>query len=162
MTLKEWYIKNFKRDKAVIIYFVRKDRRVTQHWCELFSDNTVKVGNTGHATVIDLESAKLTTKWNIPTFWVHHTNCEAMDLEEKTPVQPKYTSSELDLIIDNDEVEKLYRASKKSALSNEGLIIIGAIVLGFLAMFYFFNTKLNAIDNKIPDPTPIVETVEEG
>ena len=159
MSLKQWYIKNFKKREAVIIYVADESGRLTRHWCIPERDNIVRVEGLPKAVVISKETMRLSTKHNIPTFVVHHSNCESLDLAD---IRVSYfTADELRLILDNDEAHKVFNASKQGSLSSEGMIILVALALGFLAMFYFFNTKLTALDDKIPDPVPIVEIIEE-
>ena len=158
MTFKEWLIKNFSKDKAVIVYFVKEDARIKKHWCIPNSDGTVSLPSINASIVITKETRYLTTKHNIPTYVAHYENCESMDL---TNLNERYlTAEQLDLIIENEELAKAYRASQKHSLSNEGMFILIALAVGFLGMFYFFNTKFKELDNKLPDPTPIVETIE--
>lgn len=157
MTLKELYISNFQRGKAVIVYVADESGRLTKHWAIPERDNTVKINGLDKAILISRETMRLSTKWNIPTFVVHHSNCETMNLDDQR--ESYYTADELKLILDNDEAHKVFSASRSGTLSNEGIIILIALVVGFLAMFYFFNTKLEAIDDKVTPP--IVETVEE-
>jgi len=158
MNLTQWIIKNFQRSKAVIIYVADEAGHFTKHWCIPEKDSTVKLEGIDKAVVITRESMRLSTKWNVPTFIVHHSNCEVMNLDDLR--ESHYTADEFRLILDNDEAHKVFSATKKSGLSSEGMTILIALVLGFLAMFNFFNTMLNDIDSKIPEPLPIVEVVE--
>lgn len=160
MSLKQWYIRNFKRNQAVIIKVVDESGHFTSHWCIPERDRTVKVEGVKKAVVINRECMLLSTRWNVPTFVVHHSNCEVMSLDDTR--EKFYDSNELRLILDNDEAHKVYNATNNGKLTTESIIIIGVMVLGFLAMFYFFNTKLNSIDYKIPDPIPVVEEVSSN
>lgn len=159
--MKQWIIKNFKRKRAVIIHLVHEDGHFTKHWCLPFKDNIVKITDTENAVVIDRTSMMLSTKWNVPTYVVHYSNCEVMllsDLRERM-----YSSAELKTIVDNNEIEKAYKATKGDKLSNEGMIILAFVVLGFIASIYFNYMKFDDLQKSLtPDPTPIVEVVEEG
>jgi len=158
MNYKQWIIKTFKRNQAVIVYVLDEAGRITRNWCIPERDKTVKIEGISKAVAISRDTMRLSTKWNIPTFFVHHSNCESMNLDDLR--ESYYTADEFRLILDNDEANKVFRASKNGALSNEGLIILVVVILGFISMFYFFNTKLGDIDNKIPEPNPIVEVEE--
>lgn len=157
MNLKQWIIKTFKKSEAVIVYVADEAGHLTKHWCIPTRDNAVKLEGVDKAVIISRESMRLSTKWNIPTFVVHHSNCEVMNLDD--PRQSYYNADEFRLILDNDEAHKVYSSTKSGTLSTEAMIILGVIVLGFGFIFYFFNTKLNEIQNVV-DPVPIVEVVE--
>jgi len=101
---------------------------------------------------------RLSTKWNVPTFIIHHNNCEYLNLEDLR--KSEYSSREFRMILDNDEAQKIFNATKKGSLTTEGTIILVALALGFLAMFYFFNTKLVDIKDSIENPVPLVEVIE--
>lgn len=159
MSLKQFYIKNFQRSKAVIVMLVHEDQRLSKHWCIKYSDNTVKITDTPHAIVIDKNARYLSTKNNIPTYLVHHSNCECILVENQKEVF--YTATELNLILEADEAKKVMNATSQGTISSEAMIILVVIVLGFLGMFYFFNTKLESIDEKVT-PAPIVEVVEDA
>lgn len=159
MSFKEWIIKTFNKSKAVIVYLKHENKRVTKHWCLLNNDNTVKITGLDFGVVISNESTYLTTKWNIPTYFVDYKNCETINLDN--PNESQYSAEEFSLILDNDEAGKIFRSTQSGVLSQENMIILVAIILGFIATFYFFNTKLVDITNRLPEPTPIVETVEE-
>lgn len=158
MNLKQWYISTFKRSEAVIIYVAHETGRITHHWCIPYIDDTVKVEGLDKAVVISRETQRLSTKWNIPTFFVHHSNCESIDLDDVK--KGYFTTKELRLILDNDEADKIFRVTDKGGLTKEATIILGVVVLGFLGMFYLFNTKMNEVKNLIVEPAPIVEVVE--
>jgi len=156
MTFNEWVIQNFKRKKAVIIYVADESGHLTKHWCIPERDNTVKIQGVPKAVLINRESMRLSTKWNIPTFVVHHTNCEVINLNDQR--QSYYNADELRLILDNDEAHKVFSASKGGRLSSDTMIILAVIVIGFLFIGYFFNTKLEAIQSAV-NPDPIVEVI---
>ena len=157
MTFKEWYIKNFNKKRAVIIYFAHETGHLTKHWCLPYRDNTVKLDGIEKAIVLSRET-QLLSEGNVPTFYVHWSNCETMNLDD---IRKSYfDADEMRLILDNDEAHKVFSATRKSSISNEGFFILIALAVGFVAMFYFFNAKFNDLNNKLADPAPIVEVVE--
>lgn len=158
MNFSQWIIKNFKKKEAVIIHVVDETGRISTNWCIPYSDNTVKVPGIHKAVAISRETRLLSTKWNIPTWVVHHENCEAMDLDNLR--ESYFTADEMRLILDSDEANKVLNAGNTGKLSNDTFILMIVIVLGFFVMFYFFNTKLNDINAKIEVETPIVEVIE--
>ena len=158
--MKQWIIKNFKRKKAVIIHLVHEDGHYTKHWCLPHKDNVVRITDTDNTTVINRESMMLSTKHNVPTFVVHYSNCEVMHLDDTR--KSHYTSDELQLIIDNNEIDKAIKASSGNKMSNETLILLVIVVFGFIASIYYNNMKFADLQEDLfPEPAVIVETVEE-
>lgn len=154
--MKQFIIKTFQKKKAVIVYVADEAGHLTQHWCVPDRDNRVRVNGLDKAVLISRETMRLSTKWNIPTFVVHHSNCESMNLDD--PRASYYNADELRLILDNEEAHNVFNSSKSGVLSNESLILLAVVILGFLFISYFFNSKLNAIQTLV-EPTAMVEVV---
>jgi len=156
MTLKEMYIKNFQKRKAVIVYMADEAGRLTSHWAiPDKTDNTVRLLGAEKAIVLHHDKMVLSTKHNIPTYIVHNSNCEPVDLQD---VQKGiYGAAEFEMILNNDMAEKIFKASTRSKITDEGKIIIGVVLLAVVALGYFMNTKFEDLKTALePEPTPIV------
>lgn len=157
--MNQWIIKTFNKDKAVIINLVHETGKVTTHWAIPNSENVVTLKRPKAAITLTKEGTHYTTARNIPTYYVKHTNCEPVNLQDiKKGV---YTTETFEVIITNNEVQKAYNSSKKSSITDEAKIIIIFMIIGFIAIGYLFNTKLKEINNSINNPTPEPEIVEE-
>lgn len=156
MNLKEMYIKNFQKRKAVIILMADESQHITKHWAiPDKGEKTVQLIGIEKTIVIHKDKMHLSTKWNIPTYIVNYKNCEPVDLSDVN--KNIYGAHELDLIVKNDMAHKVFKASSKSSLSDEGKIILIIMLVLIAALGYFMNTKFQDLETALtPDPDPIV------
>ena len=156
--MKEFIIKTFFKHKAVIVKMVDESGHIRTHWAIPEKDNVVKLIGVKKAVVLSKESMLLSTRYNVPTFLVNYKNCEPINIKEIEKGQ--YGADEFRLILDNDMAEKVFKASNRSKLSDEGKIIILVVIISVLSLGYWLNTRLLEIKDSIPQ-NPIVEVVEE-
>ena len=158
--MKEFIIKTFFKNKAVIVLMADESGHLRKHWAIPEKDNTVKLIGVQKAVVLSKESMLLSGKGNVPTFIARYNNCEPVDLKDIT--NGLYGADEFRLILDNDMAEKVFKATQNKKLSDEGKIIITVVIIVGLVLGYFLNTKLVDLQNLLtPEPNPIVEVIEE-
>lgn len=160
MNLKELYIKTFKRQDAVIIKRVSESGRITSHWVVPSPSNVVQLNEIPEAITLHKDARYLSTKWNIPTYLMTYKTCEPIKLEELDR-KSFYQADELHLILETDLAKKAYQSSEKSKVSDEIKLVLIVLIVGFIALGYYFNSQLALLQ---PDPvidpnnpTPVVE-----
>lgn len=140
--MRQWIIKRFRKKKAVRIYIINEDRRVHHYWA---------IPIDGNVTIQDM-SFKLTKddyllKDNIPTYFFNYKNATPLNLYSNKEVI--LTAQDFNLAIDTHVARDVFMATMKSKLSGDTLLILGGMVIGFLAVGYFLNDKLDAINNTL-------------
>ena len=158
MTTKEYFIKTFKKSEAVIAKRIDESGRMTTHWVIPSPDNTIRLLGQPDSFVLHKDARFLSTKWNIPTYFFTYKSCEPIALDDLKR-EHFYTSIEIDLILESDLAQKAYRSQGKGKISDEIKMVLIVLIVGFIALGYFFNSQIQNLNIDPVDPTaPIVVT----
>lgn len=150
MNLGELYIRLFRKHEAVIIKRLNESGRLTTHWAVPNPDNVVKLLDVDDGILLHKDSRLLSTKRNIPTYIVTYEDCQPITLDDLKR-KGIYSTAEIHLILENDLAQKSFKAGNKSKISDEAKLIIVVIIIGFLVLGYFLNTKLMEL-KPVPEP----------
>jgi len=157
MNMKEIYIKAFKKHKAVIIKRINESGRVTTHWAIPSPDNIVNILGLNDAIVLHSDAKLLSTKRNIPTYFVTYKDCQPLTLTDLKR-EGVYSTAKLKLILQNDLAQKAFKAGNENKISDEAKLILIVIIAGLIGLGYFLNMKIAELD-VAPAVEPIVEDV---
>ena len=156
MNMQEIYIKLFKKHKAVIIKRINESGRVTTHWAIPSPDNVVTILGLNDAIVLHSDARLLSTKRNIPTYFVTYLDCQPLTLDDLKR-EGVYSTATLKLILKNDLAQKAFKAGNQSKMSDEAKLIILVVLVGFIALGYFLNMKLEEL--ALIPVEPVIEEV---
>lgn len=140
--MRQWIIKRFRKKKAVRLYVIDENRRVHHYWT-IPSDGNVTIGNLSFKLTKD----DYLLKDNIPTYFFNHKDAEPLNLftDKKILLSPQ----DFNLAIDTHVARDVFMATMKNKISPDTLIILGGMFLGLLAVGYFLNDKLDAINQTL-------------
>lgn len=140
--MRQWIIKRFRKKKAVRLYIINENRRVHHYWT-IPIDGNVTIGGTSFKLTKD----DYLLKDNIPTYFFNYKSAGPLNLYENSKVI--LTPEDFNLAIDTHVARDIFMATMKSKISPDTLIILGAMAVGFLAVGYFLNDKLDAINRTL-------------
>jgi len=138
--MREWFIKTFMKRHAVRIYIAMPDKRLKEYWCIPKGDQ-VSIKGVG-TFVLTIDEVSLSSK-NVPTFIFNTTNPEPLDLQ--TGGKSVYSPEQFQVAIDSNIAKEIFLATKSGSISQDTMIILGVMVLGFAGLGYFITDQLKAI-----------------
>lgn len=140
--MRQWIIKRFRKKRAVRIYVITEDRRVHHYWT-IPVDGNVKIKGLSFKLTKD----DYLLKDNIPTYFFNDKDAEPLNLysDKKILLSPQ----DFNLAIDTHVARDVFSATMKKKISPDTLIILGGMFIGLLAVGYFLNDKLDAINKTL-------------
>lgn len=140
--MKEWIIKTFMKRHAVRIYIATPDKRLKEYWC-LPKGDQVSIKGVG-TYILTIDEANLSSK-NVPTYIFNTVNPEPLDLQKGK--KSVYTPEQFQVAIDSNIAKEIFLATKSGTISQDTMIILGVMVLGFAGLGYFLTDQLNALND---------------
>ena len=139
--MRQWFIKTFMKRQAVRIYIATPDKRLKEYW-GLPKGDQVSIKGVG-TFILTTDEASLSSK-NVPTFIFNTVNPEPLDLQKGK--KSVYTPEQFQVAIDSNIAKEIFLATKSGSISQDTMIILGVMVLGFAGLGYYITDQLNAIN----------------
>ena len=137
--MKQWFISKFKKKKAVRIFLLNKDKRLTQYWVLPKGLGEITIGKyTFKITPHDFVLLN-----NVPTYFYNVENAAPVSFEHGKVVE--LSPAEFNMSIEAHVARDVFAAAQGSLLSTEGIIILVAVLVCALGLGYYLSSELTAI-----------------
>ena len=137
--MRQWYISKFKKKKAVRIFLLRKDKRLTHYWVLPKGLGEITVGK--YSFKLTPEDFVLLN--NVPTYFYNESNAAPVSFTHGKVVE--LSPDEFNMSIEAHVARDVFAASQGGLLSTEGIIIIVAVLVCALGLGYYLSSELSAI-----------------
>ena len=151
MNLKQWYLKNFKRNEIIQLIYTGEDKRVISVYV-IPQGDIIRYKDNDFLLIPSL----VYNQGGIPTVYANHKTAELINIYD-TPTS-EYKPNALNLANTANVAEQLYRASGKSTLDS----LVPVLLVGVIAvMGYFMYTTGNNFNTLLERITEL-ETILGG
>ena len=146
----QWYIKQFKKQEAVKMFYVGSDKRVIVRWM-LPENNTITHDNKSYM----LHPDKMFIHMGTPAIFINYKDAEPLDpldLEK----QHIYSANDFNTAISSKVGQELFEASKPKTLGDLGTIIsiLSLVAIGYLV--YLMNQNFADLITQIDELRSII------
>ena len=138
----QWYIKQFKKQEAVKMFYVGSDKRIIVKWM-LPENNTITHNNKSYM----LHPDKMFIHGGVPSVFINYKDAEPLDPLDKNHYI--YSADDFNTAISSKVGQELFEASKPKGLENIGGIvsIITLLAVGYLV--YLMNQNFTNLQDQI-------------
>lgn len=139
----QWYIKQFKKDQAVKMFYIGSDKRVIVKWM-IPENNSITHENKSYL----LTPEKMFIHKGIPSVFINYKDAEPLDPLDKSN-KHIYSADDFNTAISSKVGEELFAASKPKTLENLGGILglITLLAVGYLV--YLMNQNFTDLQEQI-------------
>lgn len=151
--MKQWFIKHFRKTKAVKLIVFTEDKRMQTHWVLPKGDQVTADGRT-----FLLNDKDFTLSNNVPTYLFNFkTTAPLNPLTMKADPMPP---SRLKTALDAKVAEEIF-ASVEQKMNVKTLVILFGLInlVGFALIGYFGSEYIGALEEQIARLRQLVETI---
>jgi len=138
----QWYIKNFKKNEAVKMFYVGNDKRIIVKWM-LVENNTITHNNKSYM----LHPDKMFIHKGTPSIFINYKDAEPLNPLDKQ--HQVYSADDFNTAISSKVGQELFEASKPKGLENLGSIVSIITLLAVLYLVYLMNDNFTNLQDQI-------------
>jgi hypothetical protein len=150
-SLRQWYLKTFKKNEIVRVIFTGEDKRIHTKYVVPVGE-VVEYKNMSFVMIPDL----VYMLGGIPTIQVNYKSTELIDIYDTQ--KSKYTPAILNTALKANVVEQLYKANNKTKLDE----LLPILLIGVIAVMGYFIYTTGQNFTELFDRLTQIETIIGG